>query len=125
MAALISSKGAPRALLLAWIAGTFELLVSPNLLAELGRVLKRPKFRRYVTEREAREFVAPLERFATVCDDPPDPPRLTPDPSDDYLAALAQTHAADFLVSGDPDLIGLRSLRLRIVPPRAFLSDLG
>ena len=69
IAALISSKGAPRALLQAWMHGAFELLVSPKLRAELLRVLSRQKFRRYFTEREAQAYVAFLERFATLCPD--------------------------------------------------------
>jgi predicted nucleic acid-binding protein len=52
IAALISAKGAPRALLRAWIEGALELVVSPALISELQRVLKRDKFRGYVSLRE-------------------------------------------------------------------------
>ena len=67
IAALISASGAPRALLAAWMDGAFELVVSPKVLAELARLLKRPKFRPYVAEREALDFLALLERFAAHC----------------------------------------------------------
>ena len=124
IAALISAKGAPRALLRAWMDGAFELLISPNLLAELGRVLDRPKFRRYASEREARAYVAFLQRFATVCADVESPARLSADPGDDYLLALARSQSADFLVSGDPDLCMLKNTAPPVLTPRALLNRL-
>ena len=124
IAALISSQGAPRALLRAWMEGGCELLVSPKLLAELARVLARQKFRRYFTEAEAQAYVAFLERFATVCPDVESPNRCSPDPGDDYLLALAHSQAADFLVSGDPDLCQLDSAQPPVVTPRMLLNRL-
>jgi putative PIN family toxin of toxin-antitoxin system len=124
IAALISSKGAPRALLRAWMAGAFEFLISPNLLAELSRVLARRKFRQYASEREVRAYLAFLQRFATLCADVDSPPRISPDPGDDYLLALAHSEAADFLVSGDPDLCQLKNTEPPVVTPRVFLNRL-
>ena len=125
IAAFISAKGAPRALLRAWIGGAFELLVSPKLLAELARVLGRPKFRRYTTEREAQAFVAFLEHFAMLCEDVELPVRLSPDPGDDHLLALASSHSANFLVSGDADIIHLKNIEPPVLTPRAFLNKLA
>ncbi|MFB3922264.1 MAG: putative toxin-antitoxin system toxin component, PIN family [Terriglobia bacterium] len=124
IAALISSRGAPRVLLEAWIDGAFELLVSPTLIDELSRVLRRPKFRPYVSEQEARAYVAFLQRFASLYPDVDLPPRVGPDPGDDYLLALARSQSADVLVSGDRDLCELRNVRPPILTPRAFLNRL-
>ena len=125
IAAFISDKGAPRELVRAWIDGAFELLVSRKLLAELARVLGRPKFRRYVTELEARAFFTFLQRFATLCEDVEPPARLSPDPGDDYLLALARSHSASFLVSGDAHLIDLEKAEPPVLTPRAFLNKLA
>jgi putative PIN family toxin of toxin-antitoxin system len=57
IAALISPIGAPAHLVQAWLDGQFDLIVSPQLLAELERVLLRPKFRRYVTIQQVDEYV--------------------------------------------------------------------
>jgi predicted nucleic acid-binding protein len=38
-----------RSLLWLWLEGSFELIMCAALLAELARVLLRPKFRPYVT----------------------------------------------------------------------------
>lgn len=37
--------------------GGYELVVSPKLLDELERLLLRPKFRKYLSEEEARDYV--------------------------------------------------------------------
>ena len=124
IAAFISGKGATRALVRAWIDGAFELLVSPKFLAELARVLRRPKFRRYATEREARAYVAFLQRFATLCSDVESPPQLSPDPGDGYLLALAHSHSTNFLISSDADLYQLEDTEPPVLTPLALLNRL-
>ena len=107
IAAIISPKGAPAALLRSWMEGGYELVVSPKLLAELERVLSRPKFRKYLSEEEAMAYVTLLERLAIQVEDPPEEPGLTPDPGDDYLVSLARTAKVHYLVSGDSHLTEL------------------
>jgi putative PIN family toxin of toxin-antitoxin system len=122
IAALISGNGAPRALLWSWLEGAFELVACPLLLAELERVLLRPKFRAYVTAREVRTYVALLYRLAAVHPDPQVTRGLTPDPGDDYLVALARAAAAHFLVSGDSHLTRISRPQPPVLTPRAFLK---
>ncbi|MGH9325097.1 MAG: putative toxin-antitoxin system toxin component, PIN family [Terriglobia bacterium] len=109
----------------AWINGAFELVESPQLIAELHRVLLREKFRLYVSEQEVEAYVAFLRRFATECPDPESRLRLTPDPGDDYLLALAKSQSADVLIAGDPHLYRMRAAEPPILTPRAFLSRLS
>ena len=122
IAGLISADGAPRALLLRWFAGDFELLVSPALIDELERVLRRPKFHNYVTPDEVRSFIAIIRQLATAFPDPPVQPGLTPDPHDDYLVALARSTRAHVLVSGDRHLLDLAAPDPPVLSPRAFLA---
>lgn len=124
IAALLSRSGAPAKILLAWIEGMFELVVSPNLLDELRIALLRPKFRKYVTVEEVEAYLALLGHRASAVADPEPHAGLTADPGDDYLITLARAAAAHFLVSGDAHLTGLRSSRPPILTPRAFLSRL-
>ncbi len=123
IAAILSKRGAPAGILLAWLEGRFDLVVSPKLLAELDAVLRRPKFRPYVTEEEADAYVGLFRNFATSAPDPARVERVSPDPGDDYLVALARASQADLLVSGDPHLTRLRG-RQAVVTPRAFLNSL-
>jgi putative PIN family toxin of toxin-antitoxin system len=124
IAALISAAGAPRALLQRWLAGDFELIVSPSLLAELERVLGRQKFRTYATEPEIRTYVALLRRLATIVPDPALISGLTPDPGDDYLVVLARASGARALVSGDRHLCDLVDPMPPVLRPREFLDRL-
>jgi len=122
---LISAKGAPRSLLWLWLEGSFELITCPALLGGLEYVLLRPKFRPYVSPHEVRAYVALLLRLSVAERDPDVPAKLTPDPGDDYLVALARAAAADFLVSGDPHLTGLKQAKPPVLTPRAFLRRLA
>ena len=57
VSALISPSGPARELLTAWTEHELELITSPLLLGELGDVLGRPKFRRWVTTTTAQDFI--------------------------------------------------------------------
>jgi putative PIN family toxin of toxin-antitoxin system len=121
IAALLSRTGAPAQLLLRWQGGDFELIVSPGLLAELGRALACPKLRRHIRERDAEAFVAWLSRSAVLARDPDGPPPIrSVDPGDDYLLTLAADQHA-VLVSGDRHLLA-RAGGFPIHTPADFLS---
>jgi putative PIN family toxin of toxin-antitoxin system len=121
ISALLSRKGAPARLLMAWQQGRFELIVSPALLAELGRALAYPKLRRLITQEDAEAFVSWLSRSASLARDPDGPPPIRSiDPDDDYLLTLAaDQHAA--LVSGDRHLLALAG-QLPAQTPAEFLA---
>lgn len=122
VSALLSRRGAPARLLVAWQQGAFELIVSPLLIAELRRALAYPKLRRVVRAEEADEFAAWLTRAAMLAPDPGDPPIVRSiDPGDDYLIALAAAVQA-VLVSGDGHLLDDLAGDLPIHPPAAFLA---
>jgi putative PIN family toxin of toxin-antitoxin system len=125
ISALLTPRGASARILLHLRAGGFELLTSPALLAELRAVLRRDKFRPYLSLDEAEEFVALIRRESTMMDDP-EPPAvpLSEDPGDEYLIQLARAARADALVSGDPHLTRLRS-RIPVENPRELLDSLG
>ena len=89
----------------AWADDHIEIVVSALLLAELERVLARPKFRDYVDAGACAEYVERIRRHATMARDPLDVPAVTRDPADDYLVALAGAAEAEALVSGDRDLV--------------------
>lgn len=124
IAALISPRGAPAKLITFWIEGAFELVASPKLLEELRTVLLRAKFRRYTTEEEARSYVEVFERLAVVVRDPEAVPRVSKDPNDDYLVALAVASSAT-LVSGDPHLIELDQEEPLVRTPREFAETVS
>ena len=120
VSAAISGRGAPAELLDLAIEGRVVLVVSPLLMAELGEVLQRDRFRRYITIEEVQRFIEAISLLAEHADDPPTPgwARISRDPDDDYLVALADMTSATFLVSGDRDLIELDRPGLDVRSPR-------
>lgn len=121
ISALLSPKGTPARVLVAWERGAFELVASPALLEELERALAYPKLRRLIPESDAAEAAAWLRECAEIVADPPgQPPVRSPDPGDDYLVALAAGERIP-LVSGDRHLLGLAG-KLPILTPAQFLE---
>lgn len=124
ISAILSPRGAPARLLLAWQAGAFDLVVSPLLLAEVRRTLTYPKLVKRVPPEDADAFVAWLGRAAVLVLDPDGPPPVrSDDPGDDYLIALAAAERA-VLVSGDAHLTSLAD-RSPVRTPAGLLEDLG
>jgi putative PIN family toxin of toxin-antitoxin system len=123
ISAILSPRGSPARLLLAWQTGSFDLVVSPVLLAELARALNYPKLVRLIPPADADAFVDWIARTAVVAADPETlPPIRSTDPNDDYLLALATAERA-ILVSGDRHLTVLAE-RLPIRTPADFLASL-
>ena len=82
-----------------------EVLFSQPLREEILRVLRRPKFGKYfsatrlaVYETDIQEFpLTPVSTVVTLCRDS----------KDNFLLALCQDGNADFLITGDQDLLVL------------------
>ena len=122
IAGLLSPTGTPATLILRWLAGDFELVVSEHLLAELGRVLSYPKISSRVSEDDGRAFVTLVRDTAELAVDHPNPPPRSIDAEDDYLLALAETTHA-MLVSADKHLLELAET-FPIRTPREFADAL-
>jgi putative PIN family toxin of toxin-antitoxin system len=119
----LAPGGAPARLLAAWRDGAFELIVSPQLLAELSRALSYPRLRDRIDPRDASGLLDWLTRFAVVSEDAGSAPVNSADAGDDYLIALAAANDA-LLVSGDKHLLELAE-QLPILSPARFLELVG
>jgi putative PIN family toxin of toxin-antitoxin system len=123
ISAALSARGPSAEILRSNRDGTFELIISGLLIAELTRALAYPKLCRRIPTEKAAAFVSWVRDHASLAEDPPDPaPVRSPDPDDDYLLALAISRRA-FLVTGDQHLLGLRD-DLPILRPTEFLARL-
>jgi hypothetical protein len=100
VAALLARDGAPAAIVRALHDGRFDFVACPSLLDELARVLARPRIACRVEPTTAAACVDWLRRICVFFPDPERIARVSPDPDDDYLIALAQAAAAHVLVSG-------------------------
>jgi uncharacterized protein len=113
-------RGPPHALLEHARAGTLTLVSSPALIAELADVIARPKFNAILTRTNtSRErLLTDARQLTEVIEPPPLPQPVCRDPDDDQVLALALTAKADFIVSGDDDLLSLKNFEsLPIVTP--------
>ena len=122
---LISPLGAPAKIARHWRQGDFLLLTSPALLTELRRVLKYPRIadRLGWSGEERTQFVESFETLALITPGELTLPGVTRDPKDDPVVACAVEGGAGFIVSGDQDLLALRTYkRVRMVTPRDFLA---
>lgn len=126
----IFKRGNPFALLEAWRAGAFVLLLSDPQHAELTSVFRRPRIvRRYLlTAAELSDLFARLGAAVRVATSPPLPLPVR-DPNDEHILAAALGGEADYLVTGDDDLLSLagdpRLGALKIMTVVEFLAVLA
>jgi uncharacterized protein len=124
ISALLSPLGAPAKLLDAWERKTFTLVASDVLIAEFRDVAARPFFRARLRASAAELLAAGLRDFSIYFRNLPSGP-IAPDPKDSYLLAMAEAGHADFLVTGDKDLLSLKHHKsTRIVTPAAMIEAL-
>ena len=101
--------------------GTLTNFTSSILLQELESVLSRPKFNLRPDQvsgflqlsRNSFKTVFPLSQISVV----------KTDPDDDRVLEVAMTAEAEYIISGDRDLLDLQQWRgIRIVSPADFVT---
>jgi uncharacterized protein len=100
-----------------------NVICSSDTLSELIEVFSRPKFDKYISAEKRKYFVEDFiaaaipiitERFETA---------ICRDPKDEKFLELAVASNADYIVSGDKDLLVLNPFRhTLILTPREFLD---
>lgn len=107
---------------LRWAMECGQILLSRESIIELQVVFARAKFDRYLTQEERDSFLARLIQLGT----PVEVSQLIEvcrDPRDDKYLALAVTGQASQIVSGDADLLVLKSFEgIPILSPAEFLA---
>ena len=93
----------------------FEVFISPHLIAELNRKIKQQKFRKYFDLNEAIDFVTSLHDRATTVSVNKPYPQICRDVKDNYLLALSKDANADYLITGDKDLLSLQKFENTLI----------
>ena len=123
ISAVLSPLGKPYACL-RWVLDNATLIVSRALLEELETRLARPKFDKYLDPSKRRAVVADLALSAVQVE--LGTVRVCRDPDDDKLLEIAVVGRADFLVTGDRDLLILNPFQgIPILTPAEFLAALA
>jgi len=128
VSSLVSQHGPPRHALDAWLEGLYTLVTSLYLVEELIHVLSYPRIARQVhlEEDELAAILAALLSQAEVTPGQLRLPGVTRDPKDDAVVACAVEGEADYIVSGDQDLLVLgRYETVQVVTPRQFVDILA
>jgi len=122
LSALLAPLGAPAKILAAWERKLFTLVACENLVSELRDVASRPFFRAKLRAGVAEMLAISIQDLSSYYEDLPSGP-VAPDPKDSYLLALAEASHADFLVTGDQELLALGSHKsTKIVSAREFAA---
>lgn len=123
---LLSADGPPGRIVDAFRRHRFELVVSPQVLDELLDVLLRPYLG--ISVREAASMVATVRTRAHLVGGEYLDVEMVRDPNDNIVLACALEGDADYLVTGDRDLLVLKDHHvaghrvLHVVPPRYFVQ---
>lgn len=121
------AKGASHRILQRWLEhGDFEIVACQLLLDEILTVTTtRPRVAKRIDSEFANRFVHHMTTVVGLMPNPSDVQRWTRDPKDDYLVALAREHRAEFIVTGDKDLLEWDEQEPPAVEPSEFETMLG
>ncbi|MEO6121063.1 MAG: putative toxin-antitoxin system toxin component, PIN family [Acidimicrobiales bacterium] len=125
VSATLSGAGPSAQLVVAVRDGRLTVVACGTLLVELGRVLRRDRFRRYLSLDEVDSYLREIEVMCRMVDDPDPVPAILRDPDDDYLVALASESGVDAIISGDLDLREAKGLPVEVLTPREALTRLN
>ncbi len=106
-------NGAPAQLIEAARADDIELFSSRILLAELTRILRRAKFAKAIAASglTLEELVLGYAELVSLVTPAEIPPTIQRDPDDDHVLSCALAAHAEYIVSGDHDLLDFKTFR--------------
>jgi putative PIN family toxin of toxin-antitoxin system len=106
------------------IEETIQLVISEEIVEEIILVTQRPKLQKYFTPNKVDElvrFLRTIGLFVNITSEV----LFCRDPKDNYLLALAKDSDANFLVTGDQDLLVIAKFgNTEIVTYQEFLLKL-
>ncbi|MGY6742662.1 MAG: putative toxin-antitoxin system toxin component, PIN family [Cecembia sp.] len=104
-------------------SGAVTLIFSQELLEEFLEVSERPKFKRFFKKSDIKMLLTQIETFGELIKVESKINECR-DPKDNFLLSLSIDGKADFLVTGDSDLLVLGEIeKTRIVSWTEFISQ--
>jgi putative PIN family toxin of toxin-antitoxin system len=126
--ALVSAQGPSARLYTAALDGRFKIVLSPNILRELRRILLRPNVRKRfpIPLEELVDLIADLHARADIVRGALEVHQASRDPKDNMVLACAIEGRADYLVTDDRrDLLPMKHYHgVQIVSVPGFLRIL-
>ena len=124
---LISPLGLPAQVIAHWLDDDFVLLYTPEIFDELEDVLNRAWLTVRLSDAPKRipNFLQAIMVLGELVTGYVNVVGLVRDPFDEMFLACAQLGQADFIVSGDKDLLSLGEYEgIKILTPAQFLAIL-
>ncbi|MEA5541251.1 putative toxin-antitoxin system toxin component, PIN family [Limnoraphis robusta Tam1] len=88
-----------------------NILMSPEVWAELEQVLARPKFDRYISSEDRSKFLQDFFDTVVLIMEKTETIQECRDPKDNKYLELAVNGKANYLITGDQDLLILNPFR--------------
>ncbi len=130
VSALLTPDSLPARILELILEGNLRLVISPGIIQELISVFRYPMTKKSLkkhrlTDEEVADAIFKILKIATITPGSEIVQDASPDPADDMVLSCALEGQADFLISGDQDLIKIKSYEgVKIVTPATFLQEI-
>lgn len=124
---VISKKGNPARLLQLWHNRAFLVIISEQMVEDLGRVLRYPRLKnKYnLQNEEIEQAVSAIKKFAVMLPNTIELDVIKDDPDDNKVLACALAVKADYIVSGDSHLLDLGIFKdIPIVTVKDFIDNI-
>jgi len=106
----------------AFLDGAFDIVTSPDLIKELIATIGKPKFKNIFDHHEIKNLIE-LINIDAILSIPEEKITVCRDPADNIILECAVSGKVDFIVTGDKDLLTLKSFRkISIITPKKFLE---
>ncbi len=89
-------------------SGKLRLLFSKELIDEIQQTILKPKLKFYFRDKALEKMLIAFEPFIDLIEVKSKIAKYR-DPKDDFLLCLAKDGKADYLITGDKDLLDLRN----------------
>ncbi len=127
ISAFLSPRGTPAQVLRRWEAETFEIATSPTLRAELSQTLEYPRVKKNIkaSKEEMQETLRRLSLVPLNHEPTSQIDVVKRDPDDNRVLECAVDVDANYIVTGDEDLLELQEYQgIQIVSPAEFIQIL-
>lgn len=119
----LTAGGTPQKVIQAWITGEFLAIMSKELRQEINTVFNRSKF--FKPDRKRRVLIGTLFNQALMVLPQPLDEIAFSDKNDHFLLELAMTGQANFIVTGDKNLLKTKRVKgIEILNPTQFCQRL-
>ena len=103
-------------------SGKLRIIMSHNLISEIESTLEKPKLQKYFLAKGLEEMLIAFDPFIDFVETK-NKVKLCRDPKDDFLLGLAKDGKADYIITGDKDLLDLIKFRkTKIITISDFLD---